>query len=303
MNQINKRLELGNIKTNENLFLYKTPESYTSKTFNNNILYDNKYRKELIMAKIIISELQDSIEIIKKEKKELESKLEDTINTLKNLHIDYITLTQRFDEVNQKMISDLNNKELNYENKIKELKLKNEELLEELSTKKEINKIQEEALEKQNSLLKKKLEKTEEELNSTKKMVKFSNNIEKNNNIINKENIELREDNIKMSEKFNKEYKKMSDELEKYKNIVKKLENENFLINKELNENKIKLEKEQKINMQKNKMDKYLNNTMDTKNDKYEILSKKYEILLKEKNELDKLYQQIKNKNKNYIYL
>ena len=143
--------------------------NYESKTYNN-YQYDsgNKYRKELIMAKVIISELQDSIDILTKDKKELERKLEETLLTLKNLHNDYISLTQKFDTVNQSIISDVNKTEKNYENKINELKIKNEELIEELTTKKEINKMQEEAYEKKISLLEKKLEKTEDELNNTK---------------------------------------------------------------------------------------------------------------------------------------
>ena len=281
--------------------------SYTTKTFNKikserkNSTNENKYRKELIMAKVIISELQDSIEILKQEKNDLEIKLEETLNTLKFLHSDYISLTQKLDNVNQVIITDANNTEKNYENKIKELKLKNDELNEELNTKKEISKMQEEALEKKIVLLEKKLEKTEEELNNKKKKWKYSISLEKNKDIMDKENFELREDNIKMSTKFNADIKRMRRELEEYKNMVKKLESENFLIKNELNENKNMLEKEQKINEQKYQIDKYLNNDLETKNDKYETIKKKYNILLKEKNELEQKYQQIKLKNNNSV--
>ena len=315
MNQINQKLNARLIlenfekEDNNNLFnIYRSPMNYTSKTFSNkktdkiNKINDNKYRKELIMAKVIISELQDSIDILTKEKKELERKLEETLLTLKNLHNDYISLTQKFDTVNQSIISDVNKTEKNYENKINELKIKNEELIEELNTKKEINKMQEEAYEKKISLLEKKLEKTEDELNNTKKKIKVNNNLEKSNNIIDKENIELREDNIKMSNKYNEDIKSMGKQLEEYKNIIKKLENENFLINNRLKENKNILEKEQKINVQKSQIAKYLNNDLEIKN-KYELLLKKYDVLLKEKNELDKMYQQIQIKNNNYIYI
>ena len=285
----------------------RSPMSYTTKTFNKikserkNSTNENKYRKELIMAKVIISELQDSIEILKQEKNDLEIKLEETLNTLKFLHSDYISLTQKLDNVNQVIITDANNTEKNYENKIKELKLKNDELNEELNTKKEISKMQEEALEKKIVLLEKKLEKTEEELNNTKKKWKYSINLEKNKDIMDKENFELREDNIKMSTKFNADIKRMRRELEEYKNMVKKLESENFLVKNELNENKNMLEKEQKINEQKYQIDKYLNNDLETKNDKYETIKKKYNILLKEKNELEQKYQQMKLKNNNSV--
>ena len=315
MNLINQtlknrlNLEFFEKEDNNNLNnINRSPMSYTTKTFNKikserkNSTNENKYRKELIMAKVIISELQDSIEILKQEKNDLEIKLEETLNTLKFLHSDYISLTQKLDNVNQVIITDANNTEKNYENKIKELKLKNDELNEELNTKKEISKMQEEALEKKIVLLEKKLEKTEEELNNTKKKWKYSINLEKNKDIMDKENFELREDNIKMSTKFNADIKRMRRELEEYKNMVKKLESENFLVKNELNENKNMLEKEQKINEQKYQIDKYLNNDLETKNDKYETIKKKYNILLKEKNELEQKYQQMKLKNNNSIF-
>ena len=314
MNLINQtlknRLNLEFFEKGDNNNIYninRSPMSYTTKTFNKikserkNSTNENKYRKELIMAKVIISELQDSIEILKQEKNDLEIKLEETLNTLKFLHSDYISLTQKLDNVNQVIITDANNTEKNYENKIKELKLKNDELNEELNTKKEISKMQEEALEKKIVLLEKKLEKTEEELNNTKKKWKYSINLEKNKDIMDKENFELREDNIKMSTKFNADIKRMRRELEEYKNMVKKLESENFLVKNELNENKNMLEKEQKINEQKYQIDKYLNNDLETKNDKYETIKKKYNILLKEKNELEQKYQQMKLKNNNSV--
>ena len=315
MNLINQtlknRLNLDFFEKEDNNNLYninRSPMSYTTKTFNKikserkNSTNENKYRKELIMAKVIISELQDSIEILKQEKNDLEIKLEETLNTLKFLHSDYISLTQKLDNVNQVIITDANNTEKNYENKIKELKLKNDELNEELNTKKEISKMQEEALEKKIVLLEKKLEKTEEELNNTKKKWKYSISLEKNKDIMDKENFELREDNIKMSTKFNADIKRMRRELEEYKNMVKKLESENFLIKNELNENKNMLEKEQKINEQKYQIDKYLNNDLETKNDKYETIKKKFNILLKEKNELEQKYQQMKIKNNNSAF-
>ena len=123
---------------------------------------NNRYRKELIMAKIIISELQDNISILNEEKKELEYKLEKSLNTLKDIHTNYITLTQKFDTVNQIFLEDKNNKEKKYEKIINELNIKNGELISELNTKKDIYKIQEESFEKKISLLEKKLEKKEE---------------------------------------------------------------------------------------------------------------------------------------------
>ena len=277
--------------------------NYTSKTFNikqyNNIndSTDNKYRKELIMAKIIISELQDSLDLLKNEKKDLELKLEETLNTLKFIHSNYITLTAKFDSMNQTIMTDGNIIGKNYENKIKELEIKNDELKEEINTKKEINKMQEEALERKISLLEKKLEKTEEELINTRKNYRINNDLEKAKNITDRENMELREENIKLNMKFNEDIKKMNKELEDYKNISKKYETDNFLIKKELDEYKNMYEKEQKINEQQNQFDKYLNNTLEMKNGKYESIMKKYNILLKEKKELEKKYNDLLKNN------
>ena len=79
--------------------------NYESKTYNN-YQYDsgNKYRKELIMAKVIISELQDTIEKLNQEKKELKEKLEENLNTIKIINSEYISMTQKFNETKEKQI-------------------------------------------------------------------------------------------------------------------------------------------------------------------------------------------------------
>ena len=165
----NNRIK-NDFKKNNNIlnFVY----SKFSHERNNNSATNNNYRKELIMAKIIISELQDKIIEINKEKGNLENHLNEELKTIELLHKEYISLTDKFDKVNQNIIFDSNNNQKQYielENKIKELKLKNSQLNEELLTKQEINKLQEETLNKKISLLSKKLEKREEELNYYKK--------------------------------------------------------------------------------------------------------------------------------------
>ena len=247
---------------------------------------DNRYRKELIMAKIIISELQDNISILNEEKKELEYKLEKSLNSLKDIHSNYISLTQKFDTVNQIFLDDKNNKEKKYEKIINELNIKNSELISELNTKKDIYKIQEESFEKKISLLEKKLEKKEEEFIQIKKAMMFNENFEKNKIKINTENIELKEDNTKIHKKFNEEINKMNKEIKEYKNKIKKLENDNFMIKRELNEKK---EQENKINNDNYLMDKYNIN----KNNKYRMHI----------NEKDEEYEIIKEENKYIINL
>ena len=179
---INSRIKLEDTLSSKNKNNFNNlPVNYSNKTFNyvnhnNHIehnIYDinnknNNCRKELVMAKIIISELQDKIDELNNEKKDLENQLNEALNTIK-LHSDYISLTDKFDKVNQTIIIDSNNNEKKFNEKINELKIKNDQLNDELLTKKEINKLQEEALNRKITLLTKKLEKTEEELDSYKK--------------------------------------------------------------------------------------------------------------------------------------
>lgn len=300
---INNRINLEEGKNKiSNDFNIITPTSYSNKTFNFknhkkklekidfnianiNASLNIKYRKELIMAKIIISELQDKIEEINNEKNDLENKLNEALNTIKFLHSDFINLTDKFDKVNQTILIDSNNNEKKIneaENRINEIKAKNEQLKEELLTKEEINKLQEETLNRKISLLTKKLEKTEEELNGYKQISKDFQKLEINRNKINNENIILREDNMKISNKFNDEKKKYDEEIKEYKNYIKKLESENYILNNQLNEKNDMLEKEQKLNSQYSKIDKIFNNTINEKKNTYELINEKYSYLIKE---------------------
>ena len=321
---INSRIKLEDTFSSKNKSNFNNlPVNYSNKTFNyvnhnNHIehnIYDinnknNNCRKELVMAKIIISELQDKIDELNNEKKDLENQLNEALNTIKFLHSDYISLTDKFDKVNQTIIIDSNNNEKKFNEKLNELKIKNDQLNDELLTKKEINKLQEEALNRKITLLTKKLEKTEEELESYKKRNEEIYKLEMNKNQINNENIILREDNIKISNKYNDDRKKFYKEIEEYKNKIKKLENENFILTSELNDKKDMLEKEHKINFQYNKLDKFLNNTIQEKNNSYEAVNEKYTKLFKEyenykmenskeKNEIMEKYNKLKNEYEN----
>ena len=314
---INNKINLEDKKIYLNDFHY-TPSNHSNKTFNfnmhqnkienidkniknKNLTSNNNYRKELIMAKVIISELQEKINEINKEKEELEYQLEDSLNTIKILHSDYISLTDKFDRVNQNLLIDTNNNEKKInevEEKLKELKTKNEQLNDELLTKQEINKLQEETLNRKINLLTKKLEKAEEELNDYKKRNKDIQKIEMNKNQINNENLELREDNIKISNKYNDEKIKFNEEIQEYKIQIKKLENENFILTKELKEKNDKLENEKKINFQYNKIDNFFKNTekeINEKNVSFELINEKYSYLI---NEFDKYkIQSLKEKS------
>ena len=68
----------------------------------------NNYRRQLIMAKLIISELQENNSNILLEKQEIESQLNDALNSIKSLHSDYISLTEKFALVNKSINNEQN---------------------------------------------------------------------------------------------------------------------------------------------------------------------------------------------------
>ena len=280
-------------RNNDNLKIEKID------TDNNKIIVNNiNYRKQLIVAKVIISELQDKINEVNNEKKDLENQLNEALNTIKFLHSDYLSLTYKFDKVNENIKMDSNNNEKKFnevENIINELKAKNTQLNEEILNKQEINKLQEDALNRKIDLLTKKLIKTENELDNYKKRNKDIQIMEKNKDQINIENIMLREDNIKISNKFNDEKKKLYEQIEEYKNNIKKLENENFILSTNLKEKNELLEKERKINTQYNQIDKYFKISNKEKNYNYELVTEKYAFLIKEFDNYK--FQALKEKN------
>lgn len=290
-NTLNHRLKIDNVDTKKTNFLH------------------NNFRKELIIAKVIISELQDKVNEINNEKKELENQLNEALNTIKYIHSDYMSLTDKFDKVNENIILDSNNKEKEYyevENIINDLKIKNVQLNEEILNKKEMNKLQEEALNRKIELLTQKLQKTENELENVKKRNIEIQKLEMNKELVDNENIMLKEDNIRISNKYNNEKKELYEKIEQYKNNIKKLENENFILSSKLKEKNELLEKEQKINSQYNIIDKYFKisnkdkkKNKDLINEKYDFLMKQFDDykfnMLKEKNELIEENKKIKN--------
>ena len=69
----------------------------------------NEYRRKLITAKLVISELQDKNLKILSEKQQIESQLNEALNSIKSLHNDYIILTEKFALVNKNITIEQNN--------------------------------------------------------------------------------------------------------------------------------------------------------------------------------------------------
>ena len=139
------------------------------------------------MAKIIISELQDNNSNILLEKQQIENQLNEALNSIKSLHDDYISLTEKFslvnnnlnnmninnnnDEAKEELILSLKTKLSEIENSNKELNLENKDLLEKIKTAEELKKIEDEKYNYKIILLNKKIEMLEYELKSSKEKV------------------------------------------------------------------------------------------------------------------------------------
>ena len=271
---------------------------------------ENPYRRQLIIAKIIISELQDNISNILIEKQQIENQLSDALNSIKSLHNDYISLTEKFTLVNNNLNNNndnQDNKELitNLESKVKEIELLNTELKseknnlqEKIKSLEEMCKIQEEKSNYKIVLLNKKIETLEYELKSRKENYAV-NIIQEENKKLKQENITLREDNINLNNKYNEEKKKLILDIEKYKSKINLLESQNVNVTAELKEKTILLEKELRINEQYNTLDKHFNNSLQEKNISYNNLNKQYIKLLQEFNEYKEKNEKNKDNDKN----
>jgi len=315
-------------KEKEQINYYKYTEVLQNPNINiNSIINDNPiniYRRQLIIAKIIISELQENISNTISEKQQIESQLNEALNSIKSLHNDYISLTEKFSLVNKNIniepinnlnsankenkniINDLEKKIKEIEEEKNELKIKNEEFERKLNNSDELNKIQEEKYNYKILLLTKKIEKQEYELKEQNNKLLNDYDIlkyEEEKKTIKDENISLRQENIELNNKFNEEKKKLLLDIEKYKSKINLLESQIFNITTELKEKAILLEKEMKINEQYNTLDKHFNNSLQEKNISYNTLNDQYIKLFKEFNEyktkVDKDKEEYNNKYNN----
>jgi len=321
ISDFNKRSTLSNnnLKVKmKNVPYYKYSDFFPKSNLNispQNKDNQNQYRRQLIMAKIIISELQDNISNILLEKQKLENQLTEALNSIKSLHDDYVSLTEKFSLVNNNMeiMNQTNNNQekeeliSNLENKIKELQALNSELKkgnndlkEKANTAEEMNKIQEEKYNYKIVLLNKKIETLEYEIKSRKENYDI-NDIKEENKKLKQENISLREDNIDINNKYNEDKKKLILDIEKCKSKINLLESQNMNITAELKEKTILLEKELRINEQYNTLDKHFNNSLQEKNISYNNLNEQYIKLLQEFNDYKEKNEKKKDVNDNKL--
>ena len=302
---------------------YKYSEILGGQNINQNLNNNPQIncRRQLVIAKIIISELQENNSKILFEKEQIESQLNEALDSIKSLHNDYITLTEKFSLVNKNMnieqinntnSTTINNENLvkNYENKIKEiedekneLEAKNQELERKLNNANELYKMQEEKYNYKVLLLTKKIEKQEFILKEQNQkmlddfdIMKFEEEKKK----LKEENLSLRKENIELNNKYNDEKKKLLLDIEKYKSKINLLEDQKFNITTELKEKSILLEKEKRINEQYNTLDKHFNNSLHERNISFNTLNDQYIKLFKEFNEyktkVDKEKEEYNNK-------
>ena len=318
MNSFNTNIIKTPISSHSNKFnsipYYKYSDFFPNSNLNlpsKNV--NNPYRRQLLMAKIIISELQDNNSNILLEKQQIENQLNEALNSIKSLHDDYISLTEKFslvnnnlnnmninnnnDEAKEELVLSLKNKLSEIENSNKELNLENKDLLEKIKTAEELKKIEDEKYNYKIILLNKKIEMLEYELKSSKEKVDV-NILEEEIQKLKKENISLKEDNFELNNKYTEEKKRLILDIEKYKSKINLLESQNVNVTSELKEKSILLEKELRLNEQYNTLDKHFNNSLQQKNISYNNLNEQYVKLVKEFNEYKEKNESEKEKNK-----
>ena len=321
MEEITKLIQNYGITTSENFYQqttqsndsYYTIEPTTSITNNNitnitpnlsqNSIFQKKslYRKELVIAKIIISELQEKIKEKNIQNGELENQLNEALETIKNLHKDYCLLTDRFSQVNQSMtvtnenenkIKKIEDEKENIKKKNENLEKEKEKLKKEFEEQSEIYKINIGKLNEKIGEMQKHLDEVEEQMEKSKDNYDkgIVENLSKEKNELIQENFDLKNEIIKLKKDFQVENKKSTLEIENLKNSLSLLESKNHTLNVEIKEKDIQLQKQEKFIEQYNILDQQFSFSIKEKDKNYNLLNEQYTNLYSE-------YKNLKNKN------
>ena len=255
-------------------------------TNNNNNNKGSSYRKELIIAKVIISELQDKVHKKESQINELEIQLNQALDTIKTLHKDYCSLTDKFSQVNQSVSNyhskDKDDEAYKHNNNVKALSNEQEEIY-----KINISKLNEKIMELQAQLIN-----MEEQLEKTNESSATSNELKEIVDQLTKENISQKNELINLKKTTQNDIKKYQLEIENLKGSVSLLETKNHSISVELKEKTIELQKQLKLNEQYNVLDQQFTFSIQEKDKNYNLLNEQYTNLFNEykliKNQSDK---------------
>ena len=255
-------------------------------TNNNNNNKGSSYRKELIIAKVIISELQDKVHKKESQINELEIQLNQALDTIKTLHKDYCSLTDKFSQVNQSVSNyhskDKDDEVYKHNNNVKALSNEQEEIY-----KINISKLNEKIMELQAQLIN-----MEEQLEKTNESSATSNELKEIVDQLTKENISQKNELINLKKTTQNDIKKYQLEIENLKGSVSLLETKNHSISVELKEKTIELQKQLKLNEQYNVLDQQFTFSIQEKDKNYNLLNEQYTNLFNEykliKNQSDK---------------
>lgn len=318
MEEITKLIQNYNLPTSENVYQQTTQSNESYYTIdppttitNNNItpnqsqtsIFKKSYRKEIVIAKVIISELQEKINKKNIQIEELEKQLNEALDTITTLHKDYCTLTDRFSQVNQS-INNINENE----GKVKQLEEDKEKMKKEFDEQSEIYKINIEKLTEKMNDMQKHLEEVEEQLEKSKEETIDRGIVEtltkEKENLIH-ENYDLKNECINLKKSIQVDNKKMTLEIENLKNSVSLLESKNHTLNVEIKEKDIELQKQQKFIEQYNILDQQFSFSIKEKDKNYNLLNEQYTNLYNEykimKNQIEKskeVYEDTINKLK-----
>lgn len=248
-----------------------------------------KHHKQLIIAKIIISELQErctSQEVKINKHKEtslsLEKQLNEALLTIKTLHSDYKALTTQFTKVNQSFTSDSDTLSLQIAN-----------LQKEMNDNEQIYKIN---LKKLNSELSIK----ENEVVSLTNQLSSMQMQQKNNDMLSlkstkeqltKDNFALRKQIMDLTSSNDKEAKEYKCNAEKLKSQISLNESRYHQLAVELKEKEIELQKQMKINEQYVTLDQRFTVSIQEKEKNYTNLNDQFNMLMNEHQKMKKDYE------------
>ena len=255
-------------------------------TITNNNNKGNSYRKELIIAKVIISELQDKLHKKESQITELEMQLNQALDTIKTLHKDYCSLTDKFSQVNQSVSNyhskDKDDEVSKHNTNMKALSNEQEEIY-----KINISKLNEKIMELQAQLIN-----MEEQLEKTNESSTTSSELKEIVEQLTKENLSQKTELINLKKTTQNDIKKYQLEIENLKGSVSLLETKNHSISVELKEKTIELQKQLKLNEQYNVLDQQFTFSIQEKDKNYNLLNEQYTNLFNEykliKNQSDK---------------
>lgn len=251
---------------------------------------ETKYHKQLVLAKIIISELQERCmsqenEINKHKANSIsfENQLNEALSTIKTLHSDYKTLTNQFTKVNQSFTSDSDTLSIQLINLQKEIN-DNEQIY-----KINLHKLNSELLIKQNEIVS-----LANQLSNLQIQLKDNDmlSLKATKEQLTKDNFSLRKQIMDLTLSYDREIKESKCDIERLKSQISLNESRYHQLTTEIKEKEIQLQKQMKINEQYVTLDQRFTVSIQEKDKNYTNLNNQFNMLMNEHQKMKKEYEE-----------